>query len=379
MVGVDPGDDAGSVPHLQSIRFGRPGGISARVVVISSGGALVPPECACCGAVAGVSRVESSSGQSLIVPYCEGCLRHATRGLTRDLSASLAGCLLAATASIALPLTFEGLSLFAHTVMVMGVAVLPILVRWLWRPRRGDGHTATERAVWWVPEGLACTHPRFADELARANDGRSEPRAVPHPAPAPWVYAGVVLALVAAPVGWTFTHPRVRVLNLTPERLIVSVDGKTLVSIDPTSAESPAAGLSLRFPSGRHTLTAKNPEGRVVYDAEVTIRPGAEHFVGPRGERHLLLVGAESLRESARPSRGPRPGGGRALLGAATGGHLVCAQSPGIRGGCPFQRGISVGPAPGALLRSTSECASVGKPGSMTIVPRPWRTSRTTP
>lgn len=310
MVGVDPGDDAGSVPHLQSIRFGRPGGISARVVVISSGGALVPPECACCGAVAGVSRVESSSGQSLIVPYCEGCLRHATRGLTRDLSASLAGCLLAATASIALPLTFEGLSLFAHTVMVMGVAVLPILVRWLWRPRRGDGHTATERAVWWVPEGLACTHPRFADELARANDGRSEPRAVPHPAPAPWVYAGVVLALVAAPVGWTFTHPRVRVLNLTPERLIVSVDGKTLVSIDPTSAESPAAGLSLRFPSGRHTLTAKNPEGRVVYDAEVTIRPGAEHLWAPAASAICFWL------EQNHYGRARAPAEVRALVGA---------------------------------------------------------------
>lgn len=130
-------------------------------------------------------------------------------------------------------------------------------------------------------KGWPAPTPGLPTSLRGPTTDAANPARFPTRQPAPWVYAGVVLALVAAPVGWTFTHPRVRVLNLTPERLIVSVDGKTLVSIDPTSAESPAAGLSLRFPSGRHTLTAKNPEGRVVYDAEVTIRPGAEHLWAP--------------------------------------------------------------------------------------------------
>jgi hypothetical protein len=284
MVEIDPGEDAGSVPHRQSIRFGRPGGIGARVVAISPGSALSPPECACCGATAGVSRQESDGQRSLIVPYCEPCLHHATLGVTRDLSASLAGCLLAATAAIALPLGFGSLSLGLHALLAVLLASLPVAVRWLVRPRLAPGHTARERAVWWVNDGVACTHPKFAEHLARANDTSSEARAAPYPAPATWIYAGAFLALLATPFGWTFVHPIVRVINLSPERLLLSIDGRDVGSVDPTSAESPAAGVELRLPSGRRTLVARTPDGSAVARSVVDIRPGDKHLWAPASQ-----------------------------------------------------------------------------------------------
>ncbi len=310
MVEVDPGDDAGSVPHRQSIRFGRPGGIGARVVAISASGALVPPECACCGATAGVSRRETDGPHTLIVPYCEACLHHATRGVTRDLATSLASCLLAATAAIALPLGFGSLPLGVHALAAVLLASIPIAVRWLLRPRLATGHSAAERAVWWVDGEVACTSPKFAESLARANATSSAPRAAAYPAPAPWIYAGVLLAMVATPIGWTFVHPIVRVLNLSPERLLLSVDGHDVGSVDPTSAESPAAGVELRMPSGRRTIVARTPDGTIAASAEVDIRPGTKHLWAPASEGTCFWL------EQTHYGRNQAPAEVRALAGA---------------------------------------------------------------
>ena len=264
-----------------------------RVLALDPVGLPVPGTCACCGAAAASSRVERrpSDGRALIVPYCDGCQRHASRVTTHLLAASLSSLLLAGTLVLLLPLLWEGSPVSAVMLLACAGASFPLVLLGLWRRRSRPGHTSAGRAVWWSSRGeLVCTSSRWAAELGSAANAdlriaRERERWL-----TPWALAGPIAALVAAPAVHRFHHPLVRVLNLTETRIELHVDGRRIASVEPTSAESPAAGIELRIASGERDLTALSADGRVVAEAHVEVQSGEKHLYAPASESHCFWL-----------------------------------------------------------------------------------------
>lgn len=264
-----------------------------RVLAIDPVGAAVPGSCACCGAAASSSRSEQRTrdGQSLIVPYCDGCQAHASRVTTRALSAGLASLVAAASLALALPLAWTGSSLLGFVALVMAAAVAPFAALALWPKRPRPGHTAWGRAVWWTRRGeLACTNGRWAAELAAR--AQVDPRiAVARERwLSPWTLAGPIVALVGAPLVHRLHHPLVRILNLTEARIEVFVDGDHVVGLEPTSAESPAAGVEIRVPAGTRRLSVVGAEGRPVAETAAVVVSGARHLFAPASDAHCFWL-----------------------------------------------------------------------------------------
>jgi hypothetical protein len=243
-----------------------------RVLEIDPVGLVTPGSCACCLEPASSSRAE----RGIIVPYCDACQRHASAVTTRQLAAGSASAIVAAVLSLSLPLALPWAGLAPLLLIVVLASLLPIAPLLL--PRRAHpGHSAAGRAVWWTRRGeLACTNPRWASELGEAHLAELREPRVSRP-----IFAGTAIAIVALPLMHRLHHPLVRVLNLTEARLALSADGRLVASIDPTSAESAAAGVELRLPSGRRNLLAVDPEGRTIADVEVRLESGGRHLFAP--------------------------------------------------------------------------------------------------
>jgi hypothetical protein len=75
--------------------------------------------------------------------------------------------------------------------------------------------------------------------------------------------------------------PLVRIIDVTDRALFVTVDGKPVTRVEPSSAESPHAGVSVRLPSGTRRLVATDPSGVVVDEVEVVVLPGRAHLYAP--------------------------------------------------------------------------------------------------
>lgn len=301
---------AGPTGDLPRWRPG-PARIDARVVALSGEGALVPASCACCGDVAAESRVERSPrGQkSVIVPYCGPCHRHASAVRTRVLSATLASCLLAATLAAGLPLLLERLSGWLFVTMVLVGALVPPALAWLWPRSVQPGHSAAGRAAWWLHDGgLACTRARWAAELAVGNGTDPERRVLREPVVSPWMYSGAVFALAVAPFFQWLYHPLVRVLDLTPDRIELRVDGQRVAVVEPTSAESPQAGVELHLPSGRRHLEVRDAiDGHVVASADVTVEAGAKHLYAPASDDYCFWLETNGYGRAGAPGPAIRP------------------------------------------------------------------------
>jgi hypothetical protein len=258
--------------------------IEGRLLRADPVGLVLPAGCACCGAPASGSRTETRAEDeaSLIVPYCSQCHRHASAASTRMLSVTLASCLLGATLAGVLPLLWDSVGPVQLCAVALAGAALPVLLGLLWRARVAVGHTSSGRAVWWCESGeLACTNPRWAAELASAN-GLVARRALLRPRTfSGWILSGLVVTLVATPFFYWLHRPLVRIINLTPARITVLVDGRAVASVEPTSAESPSAGVEVHVPSGPRRLVAESSDGRHVSEDLVAVRAGRQHLYAP--------------------------------------------------------------------------------------------------
>ncbi len=273
----------------RSRRLGRV--IEGRTVSIEPAGALVPPGCACCGADAATARAEKLGNAVLFVPYCEACRHHVTARTTRMLAVALASSLLALTLAGALPLLWERIPGAALTLFVFLGALLPVLAGGLRRRLPDPGHTATGRAVYWLPSGeLACTSSRWASALADANGGEARVARIRDAEFSLWMLAGLVVAAVALPFFYDFYRPLVRIVNLTGTRLLVYVDGEPAASVEPTSAESSAAGVEVRMPAGQRRLEARDPTGAARATAEVPVHAASLHLYAPASDSYCFWI-----------------------------------------------------------------------------------------
>lgn len=264
---------------------------TGRIVSLSAAGAVTPASCACCLAPPTSSRREDRAADSLIIPYCGECLRHASARTTRNLAVVVASLLCAGTLSFALPILNGALPLALDVALVVILAFAPVLLRLTLRPRPRPNHSSRERAAWWTAEGeLVCTNARWAGELSRANSAELRPAAVSGPPFPFWLGLGPASALVMATLGWYLHHPVVRVLDLNETRVVLTVDGRPVTSVEPTSSESPSAGVEVRIPAGEHELAAIGSDGNELHHARVRIQSGRRHLYAPAGVRHCFWL-----------------------------------------------------------------------------------------
>lgn len=245
---------------------------------------VVPPECACCAALASRAVLEArfASSEKVLVPYCANCHEHAARAKTRALGAVIASALLAATFTAGLPLVWQPPSAVVYGLLSACAAALPLVVLRLRRERREPGHASAGRAAFFTADGtFVCAAKGWATRLAEASNAELSETSAGEPVAPPWAVLFPIVSGVGALLLYGLHFPVVRVLNVTATRLAIAVDGRPYLQIEPTSAESAAAGTSVRLPSGRHVLTATDPKGRVVETASVNIEGGAQHLYAP--------------------------------------------------------------------------------------------------
>lgn len=278
-------------------------------VMLPSEPCALPTSCACCGAAA-LSHVAIEKGaRKLLIPYCDSCARHvasdATQALAERLSAAIGGL----AACFALPVFLPWASVLLCSAFTLLVTVLPFARRLL-RSRLLAPHSARGRAVWFGAHGeLVCTRSQFARELAARAGVTCEPRD-PKRAFGVWSALGLMLVLVLAPLSHAYQHPSVRILNLQDLPFELSVDGRPVVRIEPSSGESPFAGAELSLPAGRRTLSARDVEGRLIESAEVELLAGAHHLYAPASPDTCFWLETRGYGRGARkpgyePLRGP--------------------------------------------------------------------------
>jgi hypothetical protein len=204
------------------------------------------------------------------------------RQKTRALAAVIASGLLSVTITAGLPLAWQPPSAAVYSIVAAAAAAVPLALLRLRRERPADGHASAGRAAFFGVDGtLVCLSREWATRLAAASNAAIAETGTTEPVAPPWAAAFPILCGVAALLLYGMHFPVVRVLNVTATRLVVAVDGRTSLEIEPTSAESAAAGVSVRMPAGRHVLTASDPTGRIVDSATVNVEGGVQHLYAP--------------------------------------------------------------------------------------------------
>jgi hypothetical protein len=258
--------------------------VTSHAVRLTEERVVMPPECACCGGLASRALLEARFGAKLrvLVPYCADCHEHVARGKTRALTGAISSALLALTVTAGLPLLWQPPSAIVYALIAVLGAALPLFVLGRRRERPAPGHTAAGRAAFWGSDGaLVCTQGDWAARLATSSNATIAVTLAREPATPPWAVLFPIVSGVAALLLFGMHFPLVRVLNVTDARLSIAVDGHVHDDVEPTSAESATAGISVRLPSGRHVLTAVDPSGRVVDTADVIVESGVQHLYAP--------------------------------------------------------------------------------------------------
>ncbi len=205
-----------------------------------------------------------------------------------------------------LPHVWSGVTLASHLGFVAFVSVVAPVVVTLASRRPASGHAAWGPAVWAdLPAGrIVCARREWARDLSSAAGlGAPVPAARPA-AVAPWAWLGAALAVGATfPIHKAF-HPTLRVLNLTGERLWVSLDGRRVALVEATTGESPSAGAVLRVAAGQHDVSAVALDGRLLTQDRVVVESGKEHLYAPASVDRCFWV--ETRAYGREPSVGRR-------------------------------------------------------------------------
>ena len=244
--------------------------------------------------------------------YCEDCAGHVGGERVRKLGGGIAAALAGVGLAFALPFGARVLPAPALATLVLVGALVPIGIVALWPRRPGRGHSAEGPAVRFVGESeILAANARWATELARLNGATHERATFRERRVSLAMLPGPVLAPPLALLTLGTTSPVVRVVNLSHERVAVEVDGERVAEVDPTSVESPSAGVEVRVAVGGHVLVARGPGGVVVEQAAITIQSGREHLFAPGSDGYCFWLEtaaygrAKELTLSREPLAGP--------------------------------------------------------------------------
>lgn len=284
------------------------------LVRLAGSGLIVPPSCACCGEPAARSEPLRSPGKGyeLFIGYCEDCSGHVGAERARKLAGGIGSMLLGLGLAFALPLSPRPMPPVALAALTLLGALLPIGIVALWPRRPGRGHAAEGPAVRAVSEDqVLAANEHWSRDFARANDLKREHATFRESRISLGMLPGPVLAPLLAVLAYGTTSPVMRVLNLSGERIHIEVDGTRVADVDPTSVESPAAGVELRISVGRHELVARGPTGELIERTPVTIQSGRAHLFAPGSTGYCFWL------ETSGYGRSPTPAVTREPLGGA--------------------------------------------------------------
>jgi hypothetical protein len=123
--------------------------------------------------------------------------------------------------------------------------------------------------------------------------------------------SALVSSLVLLPL-WSLYRGQVRVLNLGDEPFALWVDGRRLARVEPSSGESPRAGVELVMPAGQRQLRVVSElDGRQLFVGAARVRGGSPHLFVPISGGYCFYVEQRSYGDS-----GDEPAPGRALPAA---------------------------------------------------------------
>lgn len=210
----------------------------------------------------------------------------------------VASGVLGATLASALPLVPRGGSPWVLVFVALGV-LAPAAAFALRRKRPPPGHAALGPAVRARGAELECAHPQIARALADLNGGSCVPAAYREPRAIPAVLLHLLWTPLLAWFVFDHTRPVVRVVNLTGDPITVEVDGVRVLSVAPTSVESPSAGAEIRVAAGIRRFVARRESGEPFATDEVEVKLGQLHLFAPGSETYCFW-----LEESAVGQRG---------------------------------------------------------------------------
>jgi hypothetical protein len=240
----------------------------------------MPLECAGCGDAAAASP-EGARGAAR-VPYCSTCLDAHARYAAVAVGCAALAVLSAVTVALAFPLLWPRAALGVHLLWAVLAALLPLAALGL--AARYPRRIGAARSLWPIL-GSGCIVERYAFAERLASAAERTPRALRLP---PFAYRIAwwcvpALALVLAALAFAWHHPRLRVLNLTGERIELLVDAGLEATIDPVRQREAEAVVTLRLPRGQHSLEARDARGRNLAEARVELLGGREHLYAPGG------------------------------------------------------------------------------------------------
>jgi hypothetical protein len=239
------------------------------------------PACArCLQTATGTRRETSPSGATtILVPYCQACLDAFGKRNVEHLAWVLACTLLGIAGSVFFPL-IPWLSEWTVVSAALCFASVPWVLGRLWL-RYADLPLSRRSAAYPGTQGLVCLNERWAARLAERLGSSVSREQVRARMAAGWSVAGLVIAAVVTPLLYDTFHCETRILNLTEEDLVITVDGRHLAIIKPTTQENPLAGKIVRIAMGPRQLQARRNDGTLVHAGSVRISAGQMYLYAP--------------------------------------------------------------------------------------------------
>lgn len=313
-------DSTGCVPSalivlgllpLRALQWRR----SQRVTCVQLGSTplQLPSHCANCGDPAGQLLRERGGGRELLVPYCARCFGCATRAGTRALALSLSSVLIGVTLLFTVPRLAANLGLPGFIALLACGACLPLGVGFLLE-RRGDvAQSSVGRAVWLRGDRLFGTNGAWMAELAQVNGLNPVTQTAREPIAGPGAWSGAALCVALAPLAHSYLFPTLLVLNLAAPQFDFVVDGSVRGRVEPSSLESPEAGLRLRVAAGRHRFEARAvADGSSIAAEDVAVDAGGNYLFAPASDEFCFWLESSGYGRSAgEPSYQPLPPGRR--------------------------------------------------------------------
>ncbi len=262
----------------------------AWALVWPESGGVLPAECACCDGDASCSAVVQGAAEQLLVPYCERCYGAQAAVVTRRLAAVLAALVGASAAALTWPVLAPRASVWGFGLAVLTASLAPIIALSVVHRRPGQGRSSEGAAVFFSgPERLVCTHPAWAARAAALNRVELE-EVRRHEAVVRASTLGVPLAaMVLAPILYGYLFPELMILNLGNQPVTLSADGGPLGTLQPTSLESPGAGLHVRVAAGHRHFHLSFADG-TQRDMKLLLRRGRTHLLAPNHDRHCFWL-----------------------------------------------------------------------------------------
>lgn len=239
------------------------------------------PICSHCLNPAVGNRLElgSSGAKTITVPYCQECLDSFGKQSVARLGWILASVLLGVSGCVFFPL-LAWLSRVAAVSGALFFAALPWIFGQLWlgragvsRPFRSAAHASNE--------GVVCRNENWAQLLGKHLGAGVQHHRVRVGIALGWSTAGLIITAVVTPGLYDTFHCEARLLNLTEEELVITVDHHLLAVTKPTTQEHPRAGSIVRIAMGPRHIESRRHDGTLVHEDSVRISAGQTYLYAP--------------------------------------------------------------------------------------------------